>query len=355
MAIRRLGILCGGGDAPGLNAVLRAVVRVGRTELGIEVLGIEDGFAGLMETPRVRLMDLVDVSGLLPRGGTILGTTNRSNPFWWSGPPGVARDCSDEVLAKASQLGLDGLIVVGGEGTLKIARDLQAKGLPCVGVPKTIDNDISLTEQTFGFDTAVTTAMEAIDRLHTTAESHHRVMVVELMGRQAGWIALTAGLAGGADAILIPEIPFSVQSVAATIQDREQRQKRFSIVVVAEGAAPIGGEETYKDPQTQRLGGVGDKVAHEIERTTGRETRLTVLGHVQRGGSPSSFDRVLATRYGAAAVRLAHAECFGEMPALRNGGITSVLIADAVAQLKLVPLDGELVRTARGLGISLGD
>jgi 6-phosphofructokinase 1 len=359
--IQRIGVLTGGGDCPGLNAVIRAVVKTALTQYGWRVIGIEDGFEGLVFN-HTRPLKLEDVRGLLPRGGTILGTTNRGNPFSMRVPRGdqfETRDVSDQVVANFRALELDALIVIGGDGSLKIAHELIAKGLPIVGVPKTIDNDLMGTDATFGFDTALATATDAIDKLHTTAESHHRIMLVEVMGRNAGWIALEAGIAGSADAILIPEIPFRYESLEAMIARRERTGRKFSIIVVAEGAMPVGGAEVYQSParegQLARLGGIGATVALELERRTDREARTLVLGHLQRGGSPSAFDRLLATRFGAAAVHLVANRDFGKMVALHGWRVASFPIADAISKLKRVPADGELVRAARDMGIVFGD
>lgn len=361
--VRRIGILTGGGDCPGLNAVIRAVVKTAVLGHGIEVLGIEDGFAGLLGG-RLRKLDIDAVSGILPRGGTILGTTNRDNPFRYpvgerDGEP-VFADRSDEVASNIRRAGIDALIVVGGDGTLSIGRDLfQKKGINVIGVPKTIDNDLSATDVTFGFDTALTTATSALDKLHTTAESHHRVMVLEVMGRYAGWIALEAGLAGGADVILIPEIPYQLEAVCDAVLARSRRGKKFSIVVVAEGAYPEGGEMVVKrrvatshDPV--RLGGIGNVTGEGIEAHTGMETRVTVLGHIQRGGSPTPFDRILATRYGVAAVQAAAAGQEGVMVALRGPEVVNVPLDEAVRALRRVDPEGELVRAATSVGISFG-
>jgi len=360
--IRRIGILTGGGDAPGLNAVIRAVTKTA-AHFGFGVVGFRDGFGGLVQgracplTPR-------DVVGILPKGGTILGTTNRDNPFHYAVEENgqtVYKDVSDQAMANIAREGVDVLIVVGGDGSLTIARDFyHKKGLPVIGVPKTIDNDLAATDQTFGFDTALTTAMEALDKLHTTAESHHRVMVLEVMGRYAGWIALAAGLAGGADVILIPEIPFDIEKVSRKVLARREEGKHFSIIVVAEGARPRGGEMVVKRVVKEsfdqiRLGGIGEVVGEQVERLNGMETRVTVLGHLQRGGSPTAFDRLLATRLGAAAVEMAAAGRFGEMVCLRGGAISSVPLDEAVGGMRAVPLDGDLVRTARYLGLCLGD
>jgi len=360
--IRRIGMLTGGGDCPGLNAVIRAVVKTAINDHGWEVIGIEDGFEGLILPGKTREMRISDVRGILPRGGTILGTTNRANPFAYvtreKGGRVVTRDVSGKVIRRIRELRLDALIVIGGDGSLKIGYEFYQKGMPIVGIPKTIDNDLSCTDVTFGFDTALDTATQAIDRLHTTAESHHRVMIVEVMGRDAGWLALEAGLAGGADVILIPEIPFDLHKVDEKIEQRDREGCRFSIIVVSEGARPVGGEQVYqptKDPTApRRLGGIGQWVAGELVRMCDHEIRVTVLGHVQRGGSPSSFDRILGTRFGAAAVRLVANGRFGEMVSLHGEHIEAVAIADAVSQLKTVPLDSDLICTVRSLGICLG-
>ncbi|MDD3824570.1 MAG: ATP-dependent 6-phosphofructokinase [Anaerolineae bacterium] len=360
--IRRIGVLTGGGDCPGLNAVIRAVVKTAVGHFGWQVVGIEDGFEGLILPGKTRELTFADVRGILPLGGTILGTTNRANPFDYpvTGEDGrvAGRDMSSQVMAHAEALGLDGLVVIGGDGSLHIAQKLYEMGLPLVGVPKTIDNDVGGTDLTFGFDTALDVATQAIDRLHTTAESHHRIMLVEVMGRNAGWLALQAGLAGGADAILLPEIPFDVANVDAKVEAREMAGSKFSIVVVAEGARPVGGEQVYQEvgeaAAARRLGGVSYAVAEQLSALTEREIRVTVLGHLQRGGSPTSFDRILATRFGAAAVDLLARGRTGHMVSLRGEEIVDVPIAEAIARLKTVPLDGDLVRTARCMGISLG-
>src|SRR5689334_13022454 len=318
----RVAISTGGGDAPGLNAVIRAVV-LSAHQRGWQTYGIERGFDGLMRPAEAGIIKLDPdrVRGITHLGGTILGTTNRGNPFRWRelGPDGKEReaDRSDDLIAAFQASGFDALITIGGDGSLKIGHDLWKKGLPVVGVPKTIDNDVHGTVATFGFDTAVSTATEAIDKLHSTAESHERVMVVELMGRHAGWIALNSGVAGSADVILIPEIPFDMDKVCDKIRRREAEGRHFSIVVVAEGAAPKGGTVSLIDPTHERLGGIAEKVAHSIEQMTGKETRSLVLGHLQRGGGPTTFDRMLALRFGAAAVRLVAERRFGMMVALQ--------------------------------------
>src|SRR6516162_7012865 len=289
--IQRIGILTGGGDCPGLNAVIRAVVKTASNEYGWEVLGIEDGFEGLIKPDKVRLLDITDVRGLLPRGGTMLGSTNRANPFHYEvATDGQVRvfDVSETVLHRAREYGIEALLVIGGDGTMRIAHELMPKGLQVVGVPKTIDNDLYGTEVSVGFDTAVNTAMEALDRLHTTAESHHRVLVIELMGRHAGWIALAAGVAGGTDVILLPEIPYALDVVAEKIQQRNQSGAQFSSVVVAEGSRPLGGEAVYQAERdlggVSRLGGIGEVVAAQVRRRCQTDVRVTVLGHLQRGG-----------------------------------------------------------------------
>jgi ATP-dependent phosphofructokinase / diphosphate-dependent phosphofructokinase len=364
--IRRIGVLTGGGDCPGLNAVLRAVAKTAILEYGLEVLGIEDGFEGLVSPARVRPLTLESVRGILPRGGTILGTTNRSNPFQFLSTPQAAEvkpgqqitDVSEQVIQNTRSLGIDVLIVIGGDGSLTIAQALFERGLPVVGVPKTIDNDLNQTQLTFGFDTALNTAMDALDKLHTTAESHHRIIVLEVMGRNAGWIALEAGIAGGADVILIPEIPYRLDSIAAKIMERNRRGARFSLVVVAEGAWPVGGQPIYRQDKLstsgQRLGGIGEVVAAQLSECCQMEVRVTVLGHLQRGGTPTAFDRLLASRFGNAAVHLAAQQKIGWMVALQNDEIVSVPIRDAVSSLKQVPLNSDLIKTAFGLGINLG-
>jgi len=360
--IRRIGVLTGGGDCPGLNAVIRAVVKSAILDYKYEVIGFEDGFKGLVENS-FREMGVASVAGILPKGGTILGTTNRDNPFAYPMMVDgklVKHDMSARVLANLQSLGIDALVVIGGDGSLSIAHEMHRLGVKVVGVPKTIDNDLSATDVTFGFNTAVATATDAIDKLHTTAESHHRVMVLEVMGRYAGWIAMEAGLAGGADVILIPEIPYDIHSVCNKINERYAAGKKFSIVVVAEGAYPAGGEMVVKytvaeshDPV--RLGGIGNKVAADIERITGNESRVMVLGHLQRGGSPSPFDRSLATRFGVAAVKSIHEGRFGTMVSLQTPNIVNVPLEDAIHELKKVPVNGDLVATARSIGICLGD
>ncbi len=357
--IKRLGVLTGGGDAPGLNAVIRAVVK-SAINRDVEILGIEDSFGGLIDPSDCRPLGARDVTGILRIGGTMLGTTNRADPFKFPDPAtGEIRDLSSKCMRTFNDLGLEGLIVIGGDGTLAIAYDFWKLGLPVVGVPKTIDNDIFGTLNCFGFDTAVQFATEAIDRLHTTAESHHRVMVVEVMGRHAGWIALHAGVAGGADVILMPEIPFSLESVAARIRQRDAWGAHFSIVVVAEGAKPIGGSVALQSEArpgvNERLGGMGQKVAFALEPLARKECRSVVLGHLQRGGAPTGFDRVLSTRFGAMAVDVALRGDFGQVVVSRPPVLQAVPIEDVVGKTRNVPLDGDLVRAARAMGISFGD
>ena len=355
-----IGILTGGGDAPGLNAVIRAVVKTATCEHGMRVIGIEDGFEGLLGETRTRLLSPSDVRGLLPRGGTILGTRNRGN-FVQRVEGGVQRDVESvyqEAISNMKILGIDALVTLGGEGTLGIANEFHQRGICVCGIPKTIDNDLACTELTFGFVTALDIATEALDRLHTTAESHDRVMILEVMGRHAGWIALHSGIAGGADVILIPEVPFSIQAVADKIRARDLSGSNFSIIVVAEGAIEIGHELVYQDKgdgqRAPRLGGIGQHLQKDLEELTGRETRCVVLGHLQRGGRPNAFDRMLATNFGSCAVRaLANGES-GVMVALQAGDVVSVPLTEAIKNIKTVPPNGQLVRTARDTGISFG-
>ncbi len=351
--IRCIGICTGGGDAPGLNAVIRAAVKAAILKYQWKVIGIPDGFDGLIWPERSHELTLKDVSGILPRGGTILGTTNRSNPFLYKiveNGQEVVRDISDQVIANAQKLEIDAIVSIGGDGSMKIAQELFLKGMKIVGVPKTIDNDLSATEVTFGFDTALHTATDAVDKIHTTAESHHRVMVVEVMGRDAGWIALGAGLAGGAHIILIPEIPFTLEKICEQLALRDRYGKRFTIVVVAEGIK--------LPPEMKHLSrtmAVGNLVGDAIALLAHKEVRVSVLGHIQRGGSPSPYDRILATRFGVAAVDLIAAGGFGKMVCLRQECIRAVDIANAVGRMKTVDPNGEIVRTARAIGISFGD
>lgn len=360
--MNRLAILTGGGDAPGLNAVIRAAVKTAITHYGCEILGVKNGFDGFIDPDGVFPLTLDSVRGILPRGGTILGAANRGNPFARKvvqNGQEVVVDYAAETIAHIRTLGLDALIVVGGDGTLRIANELFHLGVPAIGVPKTIDNDLGGTDYTFGFDTALNMAMDAIDRLHDTAEAHHRVMVLEVMGRDAGFIALHAGLAGGADVILIPELPFHYEAIYRKIAERASRGSPFSIVVVAEGARPAGGQQVFALPGDEvsvpRLGGIGAAVAEYLSRSCSLEARLTVLGHLQRGGSPTAFDRVLATRLGSAAVHLAARGEPGRMVAIRGGRVVDVTLDEALATPRRVNLQGDTVRTVRSLGISLGD
>jgi phosphofructokinase-like protein len=357
--IRRIGVLTGGGDAPGLNAVIRAVVKAG-TNSNLEVIGLEDSFDGLIEPNRWRRLVPKDVTGILRVGGTILGTTNRGNPFLYPiETSGGTKDYSSRCVEMFHELKLDAIVVIGGDGTLAIAHQFAEMGLPLVGVPKTIDNDIVGTTNTFGFDTAVSFATDAIDRLHVTAEAHHRVIVVEVMGRYAGWIALYSGVAGGADVILIPEIPYDLEKVARRIRDRNKMGARFSIVVAAEGAKPIGGKATLlkaaEGASVERLGGVAAVVANDLEKLTDKETRSVVLGHLQRGGTPTSFDRMLATRFGARAVEMLIERQFDHMVAFHPPDIVAVPLAEVVGKTRTIPPEFDVLRTARAMGISLGD
>lgn len=342
--MKRLGILTGGGDAPGLNAVIRAVVRVAICKMDWEPMGIEDGFEGVLDGS-IRPLMLSSVRGLLPRGGTILGTTNRGR---FVVNKTISRDIVRMAVNRLAELQLDALVVIGGDGSLSIAQAFYEEGAPIVGVPKTIDNDLSQTDLTFGFDSALDLATDAVDRLHTTAASHDRVMIVEVMGRDVGWIALHAGIAGGADVILIPEIPFSIASVAASIRARDLAGAKFSIIVVAEGCA-----RTYVSNHPSKS--VAERIAADLEPLCDHEIRTVVLGHLQRGGSPSAFDRVLATRFGVAAAQLVEQKAWGQMVALRGTEIVAVPISSAIGQLKTVPADAQLVRHARDLGITFGD
>jgi 6-phosphofructokinase 1 len=359
---KKIGILTGGGDCPGLNAVIRGVVKSAIIRHGWQVIGIQDGFDGLLNLDKCRSLTLETVRGILPRGGTILGTTNRGNPFDYPMERDgkiVRVDISDRVVENIRTLGMEALIAVGGEGSLKIALELARKGVPVVGVPKTIDNDLRETDVTFGYNTALETATEALDKLHTTAESHHRVMILEVMGRYAGWIALESGIAGGADVILIPEIPYDVSKICTAVKARAARGSRFSIVVVAEGAFPAGGDRVVAQAADEklaieRLGGIGQFVAKQIEQCLDMDVRVTVLGHLQRGGSPTTFDRALGSRFGTKAVQMVADGEFGRMACLKGRMITSVRIEDATCDLNLVDPAGEIVRTAEDLGIMVG-
>ena len=355
----RIGVLTSGGDCPGLNAVLRGVV-LAADKLGLEVLGFLDGFEGLLPPGKHILLDRKCIAGIMPRGGTIIGTTNRGH-FVAKIGAGDRTIVAEEIIADAcdvlKKVRVDSLIVVGGDGSMVTALQLQQAGINCIGVPKTIDSDLQATAMTFGFDSAVAAVMDALDRLHTTATSHKRVMVLEVMGRHAGWIALHGGVAGGAHIILIPEIPFNYDKIAAAISARGDRGNPSAIVVVAEGACPQGGHVVirHSDAGEYRLGGIGDVVAREIAARTGKETRCTVLGHLQRGGAPTALDRILGTRFGVKAVQLVHEQRFGSMVSYQNYQVKSVPILDAVNRLKLVPADAELLETARAVDVCFGD
>ncbi|MCL1926932.1 MAG: ATP-dependent 6-phosphofructokinase [Syntrophorhabdaceae bacterium] len=363
MNIRKIAVNTGGGDAPGLNAVIRAVT-LSALRLGWEVVGIRQGYVGLLNmTPEEGLIPLTrdSVRGILNQGGTILGTTNHGNPFEYPVNKNgeiVAVDRSDEIIEAFRRHGFDALVAIGGDGSLEIANRLCRKGIPVVGVPKTIDNDLSATLLTFGFDTAVATATDALDKLHSTAESHSRVMVVETMGRTTGWIALHAGISGSADVILIPEIPFNIEKVCESIRKRDQMGRHYSIVVAAEGAMPAGGQVRTKGKKEIgseiRLGGIAEWLAEEIAARTGKETRFLVLGHLQRGGGPSSFDRLMALRFGTAAVRFLAEGQSGVMVAFQPPMLLPVPIEEAVAERKRVPLDSDTIATANSLGICMG-
>lgn len=361
MALRRIGILTGGGDCPGLNAVIRSVAKPAMAHYSATVIGILDGFEGLIEG-RHRELTPIDVLGIINQGGTILGTSNKGDPFHYpmgNRPTVRIVDASQQALEHYRNLKLDALIAIGGDGTQIIASKLADMGMNVIGVPKTIDNDLEATDITFGHDSARAVATEAIDRLQTTASAHHRVMVVETMGRYAGWIAIGAGLAGGADIILIPEIPFLWDSVFDTVLKRSKGAK-FSIVCIAEGARPRDGQISVKEIDRKRtdpvrLGGIGETVAKRVEQETGLETRVTVLGHIQRGGSPTAFDRILATRFGAVALQAAAAGEFGVMASLQRNAVVTVPLKQAVGKQRLVPPDSQLIQAARAVGTCLGD
>lgn len=360
--IKRIGILTGGGDCAGLNAVIRAVTKKAIGELGCDVVGILDGYEGLIHN-RTRMLNLEDVSGILTLGGTILGTSNKANPYHYgvrAGEDIVYEDRSQDTINNIQELGLDCLVCIGGDGTLNGAHKLFLDGVPVIGVPKTIDNDVIGTDITFGFDSAVSVVTEGVDRIHTTAQSHHRVMIIEVMGRTAGWIALHGGVAGGGDIILIPEIPYSLPRVIDKIRERGKRGKHFSIVVVSEGAKPKGGEVTVRkivkdSVEQKRLGGIGYVLADEIEELTGLETRPVVLGHLQRGGSPTAFDRVLATRLGTHAVDMMIRGKFGHMAGIRCDGLVDVPLEDVSRGARTVPLDHPLLAAARAVDTCFGD
>ncbi|MBA2242381.1 MAG: 6-phosphofructokinase [Chthoniobacterales bacterium] len=355
----RVGVLTSGGDCPGLNAVLRGVALAAE-KLNLEVLGFLDGFEGLLPPGNFILLDRRSTSGIMPRGGTMIGTTNRGH-FVGKIGAGDKAIVAAEVIADAKRIlreqRVEALIIVGGDGSMTTALQLQESGINCIGVPKTIDNDLEATAMTFGFDSAVATVTDALDRLHTTATSHKRVMILEVMGRHAGWIALHGGLAGGAHIILIPEIPFDYDKIGEALRRRDARGSIYSLVVVAEGSRPSDGSAVMRPVETGefRFGGIGNIVAAEIAARTGKETRCTVLGHLQRGGAPTTLDRILGTRFGVQAVKMIHKRQFGSMVSYQNYQVRHVPIADAINRLRLVPVDGEMVQTARDVEISFGD
>lgn len=358
---KRIGVLTGGGDCPGLNAVIRAVVKTAENEYDIETVGFLDGYEGLVEN-RYRALHPKDLSGLLSMGGTILGTSNRADPFRFpmlQGDEYVYLDRSNEALLNFEKLGLDTLIAIGGDGTMAASGQLHAKGLPVIGVPKTIDNDLPGTEVTFGFDSALNTAIDAIDKIHSTAQSHHRVMIIEVMGRYAGWLALGSGLAGGGDIILIPEIPYDVDAVCEQIRLRRSQGKNFSIIVIGEGAKPAGGDMVISrlvknSPDKVRLGGISHQLAAQLEAILNIECRVTILGHLLRGGPPSAFDRMLATQLGVEAVRRAVQGENGVLVSWTSNGLRSVPLAEVTGRLRKVTPDHAWVRTAQAIGVSLG-
>ncbi len=362
--LKRIGILTGGGDCPGLNAVIRAVAKTAITQHGWEVWGVEDGFLGLIRN-RMHRLDMESVSNILTRGGTILGTSNKADPSRFAighdekGAP-VFEDVTKRVVEHVAERALDGVVVVGGDGTMSGAAHLIEHGIRCVGIPKTIDNDLMHTELTFGFQTAVEIATEALDRIHTTASSHHRVMLVEMMGRNAGWLTLHAGMASGADVILIPEIPFHLDRVCEHCVARSQHGKAFTIIAVSEGAKPKGGKQVvdrvvHDSPDPIRLGGVSEVLAEQISERTHLETRATILGHVQRGGTPCAADRILATEFGLAATRLLAEGRFNRLVVMQKGRIADVPLTDAANRQRLVPPDHPLIQAARSIGICMGD
>lgn len=361
--IKKIALLTGGGDCPGLNAVIRAVTRTAILQYGYEVVGYKFGYRGLYNNELIPLT-LDTVSGILHRGGTILYSSNKDNLFDYTveenGVP-VKKDVSDVAVENLKKEGIDALVVIGGDGTLTSARDFGRKGVNVVGVPKTIDNDLAATDVTFGFNTAIDVATEALDRLHTTAESHHRIMICEVMGRNAGWIALEAGIAGSADVILLPEIPYDINKIVAKIKERQKEGKVFSIIVVAEGAKPLHGEVVVNkvvadSPDPIRLGGIANKLAYDLEQLIkDNEIRSTILGHIQRGGNTSTYDRILSTRYGVAAVELINEGKFGNMVCLKGNSISYESLENVIGHTKNVDPNGEIVTVARKIGISFGD
>jgi len=380
MEIKKVAILTNGGDAPGLNAVIRAITKTART-YGIETYGYIEGYKGLLNNDYVKLDLQANASGLLHKGGTVIGTSNSTNVFNYKvvNEDGSIeyKDLSDICVQNIKNAGFDCLFTLGGDGTQKSSRDFSLKGINCIGVPKTIDNDVALTDITFGYNTAVSVATEALDRLHTTAESHHRIMILEVMGRYAGWIALESAIAGGADVALIPEIPYDINKVVEKINERRERGKEFSIVVVSEGAKPKDGELVIKRTLDEgagldniKLGGIGEKLARDLEELTGMTTRNTTLGYVQRGGTPTAFDRVLSTKYGTKAMELAMNGIFNVLVVYRDGKMSYVSLEEAVGENKVIgaasgntkesnirkiPLEDDLIKVARDLGMSLGD
>ncbi|MDY6973424.1 MAG: ATP-dependent 6-phosphofructokinase [Thermodesulfobacteriota bacterium] len=355
----KIGILTGGGDCPGLNAVIRAVTKKAILDYDMELVGFEDGYEGLIKN-KFRSLQYHDVSGILTLGGTILGTSNKANPYKYiSKKTRLPQDVSKEAIENTKREGIDCLVCIGGDGTLQIANKLRQDSIPIIGIPKTIDNDIRGTEIAFGFNTAVEIVAEGIDRIHTTAQSHHRVMIMEVMGRTAGWIALYAGIAGGGDIILIPEIPYDVKEVVNKVKERSKKGKRFSIVVVAEGARPKGGDVVIKKivedaTEPVRLGGIGFMLGEQIENLTGLEARAVVMGHLQRGGSPSAYDRVLATQLGTRAVEMAVDKKFGYMVGIKGNRVIDIPLAEVAEGPRLVPLDHPLVKSARSVGTCFG-
>jgi len=360
--LKRIGILTGGGDCPGLNAVIRAVARAAISG-GIEVVGIQDGYLGLIEN-RTQTLGFADLAGILTQGGTILGSCNKADPSAYATPDGEdgwnVQDVRDQVVANVNALDLDAIVVIGGDGTMSGAADLIERGINVIGVPKTIDNDLWSTEITFGHDTAVATATDALDKVHTTASSHHRVMVVELMGRYAGWIPIHAGIASGADVILMPEIPFDIDKICDVCVKRRGVGKGFTIIAAGEGAKPVGGEMIVdkiveNSPDPIRLGGVAKFVADQVEDRTGLDSRAIVLGHVQRGGTPTAFDRILSTRFGYHAFELLMAKDFNKMVVWKNSQLSEVPISEVAGKVRTVPVDGMTVKAARSVGTSFGD
>lgn len=361
--IKKIALLTGGGDCPGLNAVIRAFTRSAILNYGYEVIGYKFGYRGLYNNDFINL-DLSTVSGILSRGGTILYSSNKDNLFDYQVEENgvkVKKDVSDVAVENMKKENVDALVVIGGDGTLTSARDFARKGVNVVGVPKTIDNDLGSTDITFGFNTAIDIATEALDRLHTTAESHHRIMILEVMGRNAGWIALESGIAGSADVILIPEIPYDLEKIAEKVEERRSEGKQFTIIVVGEGAKPKNGEVMVSkivedSPDPIRLGGIGNKIAQDLEEIIrGKEIRCTVLGHIQRGGNTCTFDRILSTRYGVAAVELVNSRKFGNMVCLKGNEISYDSLENVIGNNKVVDAEGELVQVAKKIGISFAD